>query len=391
MARRGRKRRVGVEDEYWKLIGEGVGTVEACKLVGIGRKTGYRWRAERNGVAPERQPEQVHSSRYLSLLDRERIATLKARDHSIREIASRIGRAPSTVSRELRRNVLAHDRGRYDGDLAHARARERRCRPRLPSRLRVDAELRSLVQAKLEEDWSPEQIAGWLRVEHPTRGEWHVCHETIYRALYSGSSGLSRTLTARLRTARPMRYPRRRGDKRATRFIDPGRLIDERPEIVETRERAGDWEGDLIVGAASRSAIGTIVDRRTRYVKLAYLPDGHAAPLTAKAITATMATVPEHARKTLTWDQGTEMAAHTTIAPLFIDGVYFAHAGKPWQRGTNENTNGLLRQYFPKGADLRAFTEADLRQVEERLNNRPRKAFGWKTPAQLFDAAISSP
>lgn len=390
VARRGRKRRVDVEEEYWRLIGEGMGTVEACRIVGIGRKTGYRWRAERSGRAPQWQPERMQSSRYLSLLERQRIATLTARGLSIRQVAARIGRAPSTVSRELRRNVLRHDRGGYDGDLAHARARERRCRPRVAARLLRDAQLRALVQDKLEEDWSPEQITGWLRAEHPDRPGWHLCHETIYRALYAGDSGLSRTLTARLRTRRPMRYPRRRADRRTTRFTDPGKLIDERPLIVETRQRTGDWEGDLIVGTASRSAIGTLVERRTRYVKLVHLPDGHSAPLTAKAITEVMSAIPTHARSTLTWDQGTEMAAHATIAPMFTDGVFFAHAGKPWQRGTNENTNGLLRQYFPKGTDLRAFSETDLRHVEERLNNRPRKAFGWRTPAQLFAAEIGS-
>lgn len=174
-----------------------------------------------------------------------------------------------------------------------------------------------------------------------------------------------------------MRYPPRRGDKRATRFIDPGRLIGERPDIVEKRERAGDWEGDLIVGAASRSAIGTLVDRRTRHVKLVYLPDGHAAPLTAKAITVTMASVPEQARNTLTWDQGTEMAAHATIAPLFIDGVYFAHADKPWLRATPA-------AFAPRASSMRRWIRSAATPTRSATNCRrpsrcwtPSTSSGW--------------
>jgi IS30 family transposase len=202
LARRGRKRQLAVEDEYWKLVLAGVGTVEACRQVGIGRKTGYRWRAERGGLPPLRLSEAEHRGRYLSKLERQRIATLRGRGLSVREIARRLGRAPSTVSRELRRNVRPHDKGVYDGDLAHARARERARRQRA-GRLATDAELRQVVQAKLELEWSPEQIAAWLRQSYPERPSWHVCHETIYQAVYhGGKGGLSRQLTKRLRTQR---------------------------------------------------------------------------------------------------------------------------------------------------------------------------------------------
>lgn len=188
MGRRGRKRRLGLEDEYWQLILAGVGTVEACKLVGVGRKTGYRWRAERGGLPPLRRVEREHSGRYLSLLERQRIATLRRHGLSIREVARELGRAPSTISRELRRNTSRHDTGGYDGDLAHSRARERVERPR-GGRLAADPELREAVQRKLKLEWSPEQIAAWLRAEYPSRARWHVCHETIYQALYNGAKG----------------------------------------------------------------------------------------------------------------------------------------------------------------------------------------------------------
>ncbi|MBO0693973.1 MAG: IS30 family transposase [Acidimicrobiaceae bacterium] len=390
LGRRGRKRRLGIEDEYWQLILAGVGTVEACQRVGIGRKTGYRWRAERGGLPPQRRSEESRSGRYLSLLERQRIATLRRQGLSMREIARRLGRSPSTISRELRRNSATHDVGGYDGDLAHSRARERLERPR-GGRLATEPGLRTAVQAKLELEWSPEQIAAWLRSEYPNRRRWHVCHETIYQALYSGArGGLSRRLTAKLRTGRPLRKRRRRANERSPRFIAPALLIDHRPAVAQERGRAGDWEGDLIIGRGSGSAIGTLVCRQTRFIKLIHLPGRHSAPDLVSGIHDALADLPEGVRLTLTWDQGSEMADHDQVAPLFADGVFFAHAGKPWQRPTNENSNGLLRQYFPKGRDLRVHTAEDLRHVEHRLNTRPRKTLQWATPAQLMTKAIAS-
>lgn len=388
MGRRGRKRQLAVEDEYWQLILDGMGTVEACRRVGITRKTGYRWRAERGGLPPLRLAESSRGSRYLSLLERQRIATLRSRGLGIREVARRIGRSPSTVSREVRRNLRPHDGGVYDGDLAHARARENVRRAR-PGRLATDASLREVVQEKLELEWSPEQISAWLRLTHPDRPSWLVCHETIYQGLYDASrGGLSRELTKRLRTGRPLRRRRRRAHERTPRFIAPALLIEHRPTPAHTRERVGDWEGDLITGRSSQSQIGTLVDRRSRYVKLIHLPAGRSADQLRVAIGTTMAALPASARLTLTWDQGSEMAAHDQVAHLFEQGVFFAHAGKPWQRPTNENTNRLLRQYFPKRADLSIFSAADLRAVEDRLNNRPRKTLGWMTPAQVLAAGL---
>jgi IS30 family transposase len=277
MTRRGRKRRLVLEDEYWNLILDGVPTVEACRQIGIGRKTGYRWRAEAGGLPPARAAEEARSSRYLSLLERQRIATLRERGHGVREIARRIGRAPSTVSRELRRHLKPHDKGVYDADLAHARARDNARRQRVGT-LVLDPELRELVKDKLEDTWSPQQISAWLRSEYPDRPEWLICHETIYQALYLGrKGGLSRALTAKLRTGRPLRKRRRKATERTPRYVAPAVLIHRRPPIVEARTRIGDWEGDLIVGKHSRSAIGTLVDRTSRAVCPIHLPCGHSA------------------------------------------------------------------------------------------------------------------
>lgn len=390
MATRGRKRRLGVEDEYWQLILAGVGTVEACRRIGIGRKTGYRWRAERGGMPPLRLGEADRSGRYLSLLERQRIATLHRQGISLRDVARRLGRAPSTISRELRRNTLRHDVGGYDADLAHSRARERMRWTRV-SRLATDRGLCAVVQGKLELEWSPEQIAAWLREEYPDRLTWHVCHETIYQALYNGGGGaLSRELTKKLRTGRPLRKRRRRAQERTPRFVVPALLIDHRPAEAQLRSRIGDWEGDLITGRGGSSAIGTLVCRRARFIKLVHLPHGRTADELVAGIQATMGQLPTAARLTLTWDQGSEMAGHDRIAELFHQGVFFAHAGKPWQRPTNENTNRLLRQYFPKGADLRRYTLDDLLRVEERLNNRPRKTLAWRTPAQVMADGLAS-
>lgn len=390
MGRRGPKRQLERESEYWALLKAGVGTVEACRMVGVTRKTGYRWRTENGGLPPARLAEEARTSRYLSLLERQRIATLREQGRGVREIARLLDRAPSTVSRELARNLRPHDKDRYDGDLAHARARERARRPR-PGRLSCDEQLRSVVVAKLQLDWSPEQIAAHLRLTYPDRPAWHVCHETIYQALYNAvRSGLSRTLTRRLRTGRPLRKRRRRSTERQVRFIAPARLIDRRPPVVETRERIGDWEGDLIVGRMSQSAIGTLVERRSRCVRLLHLPHGHSAEALRHAMATMVEAVPDVARLTLTWDQGSELAQHDLLAAFFAEGIYFAHPASPWMRGSNENTNGLLRQYFPKGSNLSVHTEADLRAVEERLNHRPRKILGWRTPAQVFAADIRS-
>ena len=383
MGRRGRKRRLDVESEYWRLLSAGMGTVEACREIGVGRKTGFRWRQENGGLAPSHSNENDHSGRYLSLFERQRIAALAERGHGVREIARRLERSPSTISRELRRNRSSHDRGGYDGDLAHARSRERAKRPR-QSRLAKDSELRTVVAEKLELDWSPEQIATHLRSTYPGRPEWHLCPETLYQALYlPGRSGLNRTLVRHLRTGRPMRKRHRQPDRRRVRFAAAASIAS-RPEHVRIRDVPGHWEGDLIVGRHNRSAIGTLVERHSRYTRLVHLPASHDADDMHSALTQVLLTLPKDLRLTLTWDQGGEMARHAEIALLLDGGVFFADAASPWQRGTNENTNGLLRQYFPKGTDLSVHPRERLLAVEERLNNRPRKILGWSTPAAIL-------
>lgn len=388
VGRRGRKRQLDVESRYWELVQAGVGTVESCRRVGITRKTGYRWRAENGGIPPARLAESARSNRYLSLLERQRIATLRRHGLGVREIAIRVRRSPSTISRELRRNVRPHDNNLYDGDLAHARARQRARRMRR-GRILDDVNLRHEIQQRLENGWSPEQVAISLRRTFPDRPSWHVCHETIYQALYHGGrGGLERSLTRRLRTGRPLRKRRRRADQRRIRFLAPAQLIDNRPAVVEERSRLGDWEGDLLVGRMSQSAIGTLVERTSRYVRLVHLPVGYRAEALHQAMLPVLESLPAHLRLTLTWDQGSEMAYHDRFAHHFRDGIYFAHPASPWQRGTNENTNGLLRQYFPKGACLSGFDAQALRAVEDLLNHRPRKVLGWLTPAEVFHAAV---
>lgn len=227
-----------------------------------------------------------------------------------------------------------------------------------------------MVQDKLELEWSPEQIAAFLRADFPYRPEWHLAHETIYQALYCGNSGLSRTLTRKLRTRRPLRRRRRRPDQRQVHFRAPGRPISARPTAVAERDRVGDWEGDMIVGTANQSAIGTLADRKSLYVRLIHLPFGHDAERMVEAFLPMLTTVPGAARLTLTWDQGAGMARHDFNDEHFPEGICFTPPSSPWLRPPNENTNGL-RQYFPKGSDLALHSAEVLSAVEERLNNRP--------------------
>jgi len=310
MGRPGRKRRLVLEDEYWALIASGVGTGEACRRLGIARTTGYYWRTQRGGLPPATVAEHARSGRYLSLLERERIAVLRQQGLGVNEVARRLGRAPSTISRELRRNMLPRDQGIYHAGMAHARSREQARRTRVGVFAR-DEQLKQLVQEKLKVQWSPEQIAGWLRTEHPDRPEWHVCHETIYQGIYfGGERGLQRDLARNLRTGRGLRLRRRPVKGRRPRFTVHSRMIDERPAVVEERSRPGDFEGDLIVGRHGLSAIGTLVDRATRLIRLVHLPDARHGEATAAAIIAAVSDLPMLARRTLTWDQGTEMARH---------------------------------------------------------------------------------
>jgi IS30 family transposase len=379
------------------------------------------------------------SGRYLSFAEREEIAVLRAQEHGVRQIARRLGRSPATISRELRRNAATRG-GRLDyrASVAQWHADRQARRPRV-SKLAVNDRLRQYVQERLAgtvrtsdgrgiegpqvcwigrrhgrrqdrrwaRSWSPEQIANRLPVDFPEDETMRISHEAIYQALYIQSRGaLRRELTACLRTGRALRVPRARTRGRGKKFVTEEVMISQRPAEAEDRAVPGHWEGDLIIGLDS-SAIGTLVERTTRFTMLLHLPrmDGHGRGLRIKngpalaghgaeavrdAIATTITTLPEYLRRSLTWDQGAEMAQH---AQLRIDtgiAVFFCDPHSPWQRGTNENTNGLLRQYFPKGTDLSRHSIHDLTAVAHALNSRPRKTLGWRTPAEALNDHLLS-
>jgi len=327
---------------------------------------------------------------------------------SIRKIAAELGRAPSTVMREIERNAFSYGRyrhryrfgvpkvggrdakPRYSAAGAQSRAQQRARRSR-PGKLALNERLRDEVQDRLTENYSPEQIARRLRLDFPDNPEMRVSYETIYQAIYvQGRGSLRRELHQCLRTGRALRKPQRRADAPRRRIA--GMInISQRPPEVEDRAVPGHWEGDLIIGAGGKSAIGTLVERATRFVMLLHLPNEHGALEVQEAIVAKMAQLPSILRRTLTWDQGTEMTNHAAIADAAELDVYFCDPHSPWQRGSNENTNGLLRQYFAKGTDLSVFPADYLDYVAAQLNNRPRKTLEWKKPAEVLDQLLSNP
>jgi IS30 family transposase len=330
------------------------------------------------------------TGRYLSAAEQESIGLETAAGKGVREIARLIGRDPSTVSRELRRNRTVRRPSRYVPSVARWHADCRRRRPKT-SKLAAYPRLREEVQRRLsEEQHSPKQIADALRREFPDDPSMWISHESIYRSLYvQGRGELRRELTKHLRTGRAVRRPRRRVERRGT--IPNKVMISERPPEVADRAVPGHWEGDLILGAYGRSAIGTLVERTTRFVLLLHLPNGHDAQTVSDALVAKMLALPEHLRASLTWDQGSEMARHAEITFALDLPIYFCDPARPWQRGSNENTNGLLRQYFPKGTDLSGYTSDYLDYVAAKLNRRPRQTLNGDTPAQRLNALLSAP
>ncbi|HXZ74048.1 MAG TPA: IS30 family transposase [Streptosporangiaceae bacterium] len=325
------------------------------------------------------------SGRYLSLADREEIAVGLAAGESYREIGVRLSppRPASTISREVERNG---PRGRYRALRAQALAEQRARRPK-EAKLAGNRELQAWVQDKLRKRWSPEQISRRLAAEFGDRPEMRVSHETIYQSLYvQGRGALRRELAASLRTGRALRRPRRAAGQRRGKI--PGMVnISERPAEAADRAVPGHWEGDLIIGTGG-SAIGTLVERSTRFVLLLHLPAGHGADAVAAAMTTAMGTLPAQLRRSLTWDQGSEMAGHPQIAMATGMDIYFCDPHSPWQRGSNENTNGLLRQYFPKSTSLSVHSREHLAAVAAELNARPRKTLGWKTPAEALEQVL---
>jgi IS30 family transposase len=379
------------------------------------------------------------SGRYLSLAEREELAILRAQGTGIREMARQIGRAASTISREVRRNAATRSGGLdYRAITAQWHADRAARRPK-PAKLAVNAALRTYVQDRLAglvitpsgaavpgptvswkgrrhgprkdrrwaSAWSPEQIAHRLRLDFSDDQTMRISHEAIYQSLYvQGRGALRRELTACLRTGRALRVPRARTRGRGKSFIVPEIMISERPAEAADRAVPGHWEGDLILGLGS-SAIGTLVERTTRFMMLLHLPRmaehgvdartkngpalaGHGAEAVRDSIACTITSLPEQLRRSLTWDQGAEMAQHARLKVDTGLHVYFCNPHSPWQRGTNENTNGLLRQYFPKGTDLSAHSKDALQGVALALNTRPRKTLGWKTPAEAFDEHLRS-
>ncbi|PPG25081.1 IS30 family transposase [Pseudoclavibacter sp. RFBG4] len=332
--------------------------------------------------------DKPRSGRYLELDDRLRIADLRPQGAGVREIARELGRQPSTISRELRRNGKP---GRH-GYRPHAAQKQCEARARRPKACRLDEPvLAALVEERLVKNWSPQQISDDLARLFPSSPEMRVAPETIYQALFvQGRGHLRADLHTHLRSGRAARKPR------GLRFTDKGKirdkiLISERPAEARDRAVPGHWEGDLIVGSASGSAIGTLVERASRYVMLVHLPNGHSAPAVRDGLIATISTLPAHLRRSLTWDQGTEMAKHLDVTLATDMAIYFCDPHSPWQRGSNENANGLLRQYFPKGTNLNAHGPARLLEVATELNQRPRKTLGGRTPAAALEELLSNP
>jgi len=328
------------------------------------------------------------ADRCLSARDREEIRAGLERGETFAAIARTLGRSTSTISREVNNN---NGRDDYRAWAADRRATEMARRPKV-SKLALEGELREYVIAGLKQRWSPEQISARLVEEFPDRPEMRVSHETIYQSLFVQARGQFRKdLTTYLRSGRAARRPQRAEDEAGRPRGIVGMInISQRPAEIEDRAVPGHWEGDLIMGAHNRSAIVTLVERSTRYVLLARIDGRHDAPTTCTALTKAIAWLPVELRRSLTWDQGREMADHAEFTIATDVAVYFCDPHSPWQRGSNENTNGLLRQYFPKGTDLSSFTQDDLDAVARQLNGRPRKTLMWKTPAEKLNELVAT-
>jgi IS30 family transposase len=423
--------------EFWRLIATGVTTAEASAGVGVSVPVGTRWFRHAGGMPPLSLADPT--GRFLCFAEREEIAVLRAQGAGVRAIARQLGRDPATISRELRRNAATRNgKQEYRASVAQWKAQQAAERPKA-AKLASNERLRDYVQERLAgcvrrpdgtvvtgpktvwkglnkphrndrrwaTAWSPEQISNRLKVDFPDDGAMRISHEAIYQALYiEGRGALKRELVACLRTGRALRAPRERSRNKPQGHVTADVVISERPAEAADRAVPGHWEGDLIIGTG-RSAIGTVVERSSRSTILVHLPrlegwgegpvvkngpslGGYGAVAMNTALSASMTRIPAQLRKTLTWDRGKELAAHAEFALDTGTRVFFADPHSPWQRPTNENTNGLLRQYFPKGTDLSRWTAEDLEAVALALNNRPRKTLGWKTPAEVFSEHLRS-
>jgi len=372
------------QDLIWAMWRRGDAIREMERTLGETLPRIRRYLRQWGGIPPI--PRQRRANQ-LTLAEREEISRGIAAGLSARTIAGRIDRPSSTVSREIVRNG---GRDAYRALVADAAAFERARRPKL-SKLATNPELRGVVAAKLDDDWSPQQIAQWLRQEFRGDEAMRISHESIYRDLYMPSREVfDASMFHRLRSDRSIRRPRGKKRSHGRGQIRKMVSIHQRPTEADTRQVAGHWEGDLVFGARP-SAVATLVDRATRYAMVVALPDGNKADAVARALIDHMGRLPAHLRRSLTWDRGSEMAQHSVITTALALPVFFCDPHHPWQRGTNENTNRLLRQYLHKNADLATFTQDELNAVAAKLNHRPRRVLGWATPAEAFGAAEPKP
>lgn len=424
--------RRSIEREFWRHVSRGASSEDAAVAVGVSAAVGARWFRQGGGMPTITLT--APGGRYLSFAEREEIALLNAQSIGVREIARRLDRDPATISRELRRNAATRGaKLEYRASVAQWKAELMARRPK-DAKLATNSRLRDYVEERLNgvvrlpdgtviagpevqawqgrnkphrQDrkwataWSPQQISKRLEVEFPDDESMRISHEAIYQSLFiEGRGALKRELVAALRTGRALRKPRARSQNKPQAHVTAEVVLSERPAEAADRAVPGHWEGDLIIGT-NRSAIGTLVERSSRSTLLVHLPrldgygeqprtkhspalSGYGAVAMNAALTVSLSTLPEQLRKTLTWDRGKELSEHAQLTLDTGTKIYFADPHSPWQRPTNENTNGLLRQYFPKGTDLSRWTADDLAAVAYTINNRPRKALDWKTPAEVF-------
>lgn len=420
---------------FWAAIAAGVKTEEACAAAGVSGPVGFRWFRHAGGVNPALPA--TTSGRYLSFAEREEIALLRARGDGVREIARQLGRSASTISRELRRNASTRSsQVTYRATIAQWHAERRARRPKV-AKLAYHEVLRRYVEDRLSGQvtgpdghglgpagprwkgrnkphrgdrawvlaWSPEQISRRLPIDFPDDASMRISHEAIYQGLYvQDRGGLDRQLVTCLRRGRALRVPRARTRSVAWGHVTQDSLLKYRPAEAVDRSVPGHWEGDLLIGL-QRSAIGTVVERSTRFTMLVHLPRevgygvvprtkngpalaGYGAVTMKNALVTTVGALPASIRRSLTWDRGKELSSHAAFTAETGTPVFFADPRSPWQRGTNENTNGLLRQYFPKGTDLARWSADEVQAVADVLNNRPRKVLGWRTPAEVFEEQL---
>lgn len=388
-----------VRERFFDAVFGGLSRSAAARLIGAPVRTTDRWwkaaamgvpsrRSHRGGIADPLPPPRGKTGRYLSAEDRAVIQAGLTWRLSLAEIGALIGRDKSVISRELARNRGTD--GVYRAPLADRAAAARRARPKR-SKLQVNPRLGRRIEGWMDDGWSPGLIAHMLAVEAGTDQTERVSHETIYRALYVQSRGeLRNDLARKLSTGRTRRRPRGSADRRGRALYEHAFTISDRPPEVADRAVPGHWEGDLVMGKGNQSAIGTLVERSTRFVILLHLPGRHTADEVATAMIDRMSELPDHLRRSITWDRGVELAQYRRIQLELHAPVYFADPHSPWQRGSNENTNRLLRFWFTKGSDLSGWDAADIRRVQDTLNRRPRPTLDYRTPAQALTQLLNN-